>query len=371
MTLIRALHRNTPGEGFVELRAIPNDRKGGQPIERDWTQSSVEVEEFATTFGERRSGYGVYMGVCKRDAFGGGKKAHVLSAPALWVDIDTVNAGWDTAATLNQVYTLKGVLQPSAIIRSGGGLHCYWFLDEELRLPTDETRGEIISAFESANATLAFLMGGDSVQNIDRVMRLPGTWNSKRGVSAAKLVEIVYCYPDDRRSLEAVRKAALAQKNVLMGDRWVAPSVAGKAQRTPLNVGADKEDTVERAIRLAIGAGNGQLDKSLDAMWRDRVRYKPGRGYMGLDEAVMITTARLWCKWCGTDRAIERVVETTIGYVDQLHVQWDGSTWSREAQKDAIRAKVLRWAPKWQEIREAAQRAKLKAKKDDQQRPLQ
>lgn len=351
--LLRALHRDSAGQGLIEMRAIPHDKT--LDATRIWTASSSEVIEFARQYGDRKSGHSVYFGVCKR-SHRGGKKPDVMAATALWADVDTQNAGLDTDATLVALYELRGALQPSAIIKSGGGLHLYWFLKEPVELNGDR---EAITAVENANRKLAYLVGGDNVHDVTRVMRLPGTMNSKRGVHFAKPCSIVYCYPDTRRDFTELVKAVDAQDRVLLGGRWVTPAEAERSLATPLAGSMDADATVGRALEFARVQGGARLEQRLAEMWHDRVRYKPGRGYMGIDEAVMITAARLWCKYGkvkGSDKsvAIERVVAKTLVYLRGFGVRWEAGEWPVEHQKAAVRAKLLRWVPKWESVQKEA-----------------
>jgi hypothetical protein len=119
--LIRQLTGGLPGK--IELRAIPNDRKSGLPIKRAYVSTRSEIDQFNEQF-DKRSGYGVYFGVVKRTIDKGTKDA-CGSVGGLWVDIDTVNHGWDTDACAKALMELPGVLMPSALLRSGGGLHAY------------------------------------------------------------------------------------------------------------------------------------------------------------------------------------------------------------------------------------------------------
>ena len=62
--------------------------------------------------------------------------------------------------------------RPTAVIHSGGGLHCYWQLNTPLH-PTKET-GALIRA-------LVRELGADrAATDLSRVLRVPGTWSWKR-----------------------------------------------------------------------------------------------------------------------------------------------------------------------------------------------
>jgi len=61
--------------------------------------------------------------------------------------------------------------QPSAIVRSGGGYHCYWFLKQAVF---------DIEALSSTLAAWVEFVGADTgAKDITRVLRVPGTWNHK------------------------------------------------------------------------------------------------------------------------------------------------------------------------------------------------
>lgn len=61
------------------------------------------------------------------------------------------------------------LLPPTAVVNSGHGWHYYWKLDSFL----------IPERIEEINMALRGALGSDSVQNIDRLMRLPGSMNRK------------------------------------------------------------------------------------------------------------------------------------------------------------------------------------------------
>lgn len=161
----------------VELRACGNTRDRG-------AVSSFEgdVQRFCERHDE--PGMGVYFGVATR---GGLKKANgdlsgakdnVAECPALWVDIDCVKAGIPGAAALQALAFLP--FPPSIVVNSGGGLHAYWVLEEAL----DVSRGHYTDV-ETALRQLALVLAGDmACAEIARIMRLPGSHNSKDATRA-------------------------------------------------------------------------------------------------------------------------------------------------------------------------------------------
>lgn len=95
-------------------------------------------------------------------------KWNVLGSPGCWVDIDQDTKLRDILVKFRQ--------PPNFVVRSGHGWHMYWkFINKEGIGFCD--RAEIV---ERANNTMARVCGGDHVHNIDRLMRLPGSTNTKR-----------------------------------------------------------------------------------------------------------------------------------------------------------------------------------------------
>jgi hypothetical protein len=112
------------------------------------------------------------------------KKADVTHAPALWVDVDGVTP----EEGYNRV--IRAPVPPSIVVRSGGGLHAYWLLNQPVRINQD-TR----EIFEATLRALAKATGGDEQTcEVARVMRLPGTVNTKPGRDGA-LCEVLDCIP--------------------------------------------------------------------------------------------------------------------------------------------------------------------------------
>jgi hypothetical protein len=112
------------------------------------------------------------------------KKADVTHAPALWVDVDGVTAEEGYARVC------RAPVPPSIVVRSGGGVHAYWLLNQPAVI-NPSTREE----FETTLRAMAKATGGDEQTcEVARVMRLPGTVNTKPGRDGA-LCEVLDCIP--------------------------------------------------------------------------------------------------------------------------------------------------------------------------------
>jgi hypothetical protein len=115
-------------------------------------------------------------------------KDEVISADFLHVDIDA-RAGEVVAEELQRIQKLVFAFQPRAnfIVMSGGGYQAIWRLDHSH--PVDGENGSQTKLIESYNIALQLKLGGDNTQNIDRILRLPGTvnWPSARKIAKGRV----------------------------------------------------------------------------------------------------------------------------------------------------------------------------------------
>jgi len=147
----------------------------------------------------------VFFGPALRAQSGVSGKANCLGTQVLWVDVDSMDL-------------IPPTLPPTAIVRSGHGYHLYWRL---LEFQTDR------KAIETLNAGLAQSISGDSCHNIDRIMRVPGTYNCKDPDDFIKVIcdkidiRNSYSVEDIKASLTIEDKIA---RKIQTGDRRGYPS---------------------------------------------------------------------------------------------------------------------------------------------------
>lgn len=165
-------------EHNVELRALSNDGSGRPGV------LFISDFELAQDFCRRWDGpgYGTYMAVAtRRKDASNGKRESLAELPGVWVEIDGYKHGISTeqcVAALN-----AAPLKPTCIVFSGRGVHAYWLFREpmDVRLPVDGPD----TAKDDVEAVLRQLCGvfaGDpNAIDITRIMRLPGTHNTKDG----------------------------------------------------------------------------------------------------------------------------------------------------------------------------------------------
>jgi hypothetical protein len=91
-------------------------------------------------------------------------KAAARAGSVVWVDVD----GGSRRSELGRITALR----PHLTVHSGGGVHAYSRLEREQEL----------AQIESLNRRLCHLIGGDpACTDRGRIMRLPGSFNAKRG----------------------------------------------------------------------------------------------------------------------------------------------------------------------------------------------
>jgi hypothetical protein len=115
---------------------------------------------------------------------GRGKKTDCSIITAFALDIDLATG---THAADNLPHTdedVEAILSigptPSALVLTGGGYHAYWFLTEPLL--ADENTESLIQAFQAKYIHHALTFGWhvDQTHTVDRVWRIPGSYNHKQ-----------------------------------------------------------------------------------------------------------------------------------------------------------------------------------------------
>ena len=160
--------------GEIEIRVFPRN----QPARNHYFSSEVEAAQLS--YHLCNEGIDVYMGVNTRVGQRG-KKENVHFVSALHAEVDYGDVGHKKSPVhatyqeaLDAINTCK--FKPTIVNHSGGGFHCYWVLTNPINVQDTGT-----GAIENVNKALNQMVGGDSgTHNIDRVLRVPGTFNFKQ-----------------------------------------------------------------------------------------------------------------------------------------------------------------------------------------------
>lgn len=180
-------------KGYIEIRTI--DREG--KVKQSW----FEIEEIRRLLYELKKPYylrtNVYFGVCARDSQEG-KEKNVKQVNCLWVDIDAKNIKEKEAIKKNLETFLP---EPSIIVSSGNGYHCYWLLDK----PEMVNNQEDINRLKGYNKGLVEELKADKGIDLSRVLRVPDTKNLKDPENILK-VKIVKSDIEVRYSLKSLSR---------------------------------------------------------------------------------------------------------------------------------------------------------------------
>ncbi len=157
--------------GDIEIRTFKPSPQ------QNFYKSEHEAAERAFDLCNR--GIDVYFGVNPRTG-NAGKKENIQYVSAFHAEIDYGETGHkkDTPHktyedALNAIESFNP--EPTIIIHSGGGFHCYWVLSNPVKV--DAIGCQIL---ESINKNLSEKLGGDrGTQDITRVLRVQGTYNFK------------------------------------------------------------------------------------------------------------------------------------------------------------------------------------------------
>ena len=164
------------------------------------------LREMAETAIQRdEEGYDVYFGICTTDSPVTNEhkrttKFEVTEKSCTWTDIDT--EGGKHVSSEKKKYppdfdTAKSFLPftPSLLVNSGYGLHGYWLLEpaqtinDQNRAEAEQLNKDILSIISQNAGKYGHAV--DSIQDLARVLRVPGTHNYKLGRDNAPLVHVV------------------------------------------------------------------------------------------------------------------------------------------------------------------------------------
>lgn len=207
-------------EHVVEIRALPQDGPG-----RVWPLFTRETD-LVVAHCRRLDDLGraVYFGTATREGgLARGDRAHCRELTSVWTDIDCYKAG---IAKEEAVAALLALPVPASIvIDSGGGIHGYWLLREAFDISQSvpgwpEVELRVVSVLRQ----LAGVLAGDlSVCDLARIMRLPGTHNTKDGT--LRLCTVLGCSSWARVALDDLEDMLAVQRPLLRAAFIATPQV--------------------------------------------------------------------------------------------------------------------------------------------------
>lgn len=182
----------------IEIRSL---RRNGNRVSaaHGYKAAGSIAELFDIISTNARQGNDIYMGVAPRikGSPAGDTNAvrYVLAAVA---DVDVEKTGITYRDAMNAINSVP-FGPPNIVVKSGGGIHAYWKYDEPLDINQDVPHSDP-SRFDKINASnhqavCSFIKDhineelrgkgnadpADSIEDVTRILRIPGTMNVKRG----------------------------------------------------------------------------------------------------------------------------------------------------------------------------------------------
>jgi len=172
-------------QGWIEMRALAPDW-AKQPTRREWfpvvDTLACPVKFIQTASAWATQKMNVYVGVLPRCGPSGGTKKDVKQVGAIWAEMDFGKSG-----TEEEVTQKARDANPDMIVHSGGGLHLYWVAASPIELSAAN-----IGKFEKRLRSRQSALGGDSVHDITRILRVPGctfNWKIQNNPRKVRLIE--------------------------------------------------------------------------------------------------------------------------------------------------------------------------------------
>lgn len=309
-------------EGDVYLCSLPNERGGKPGLRFILTRDPGEVEAFIAKWDKPGRGIFFCVSTLRPGAKPGQRgdlrsKENAWRLPGAFADCDFKMLEGLGANPMAEVTRRLEALElaPAIVNASGGGLHAFWPYEKAIDLEEPGVR----EAAEEQLRSLAEIVGGDpAVCEVARLMRLPGTTNSKKDYPQARPVLIL--------KLSAGR---------FLGDGFAAWRARAKPvlpRATPARSGsgAEKLNPFERHAQAFKGPVD--VEARLAAM-----RYQ-GLGESGIHTTQVSVTAALLERGEDLEAVVERVLEATLAVAP--------AGWSAKEERRALVSMCETWLEK-------------------------
>ncbi len=297
-------------ESPVYICSLANERDDPlEPTERRVaTRDGLDIERFIAKWD--RKGRGLFFCV---GTVNGPKRAKefICETIGLHADIDMKDIDDSRADVERKLANLR--FPPSLTIFSGNGIHAYWLFKESI-----PTQAEI-NRIEDALRLLADLVGGDiSVCEVSRLMRLPGSHNTKR--DGFTPVEVLTSSPH-RYELDDL-------------EEWLAETSPVILRKIRPQAVVDTNPFLEAAKTLGFKPSI-DVEKRLAAM-----------SYMaGGDAAIHQTQLAVSASLLNSGTPMEEVVDTILN-ATRCAAAGYGERWNWKREERAIRGMCMAWLKK-------------------------
>jgi hypothetical protein len=194
-------------------------------------------------------------------------KADITHARFVHVDIDPPKTGGAFDKQQIAAAMLEIAAPPSFVIDSGGGLQAFWRLDEPC---------ENLAAIEGINTQVRDYFEADACQNIDRLMRVPGSvnWPDKKKQMRGRVAKIARFVTADDGVVYEPHALAAAFPPAKAAGSATAPPLALPAEIVPVSADSLGLGVLD-PIRIALDHPPGS-DRSGDGLAAARLMANAG-----------------------------------------------------------------------------------------------
>jgi P4 family phage/plasmid primase-like protien len=301
----------------VYISSLPNqDARDREPGERHLVTREFNLIEAFCKKWDRKDRALYFCTATIQPGVGKRSKETLSELNGLHVDIDFKDIVHSERAQ-NKLGQL--MVAPSTVVHSGHGLHAYWLLKEALTATPEN-----IEQIEALLRLLADHLGGDlACAEASRLMRLPGTHNTKNG----KWTEVAVIFDGSAR----YDLPELAD--------WL--EVASPAiLRKPTNDKGEAADNPWLAIDNRLG-----FKPPVDVEERLRTMVYQGAGDSGIHATQISISAALLNRGHSVDEVLDILLSATRAAAGPFGERWN---WRREER--AIRGMCETWSAKHPEI---------------------
>lgn len=277
----------------VHVCSLGNDRDGPHAPKMVNTRDLGDVTKFINKWdGEGR---GLFFCVGTLNS-GKRNKENVCEIGFLHADIDFKDITDLQADVERKLAGLR--LPPSITINSGNGLHAYWLL-------TEAARGSEQERIEQALRLLADTVGGDvSVCEIARLMRLPGTHNTKFGKFTPVTIRTL---TDRRYELDDI-------------EEWLS-------ETSPVILRKERPSATPTDNPFLIAAAQLGFKPSIDVEKRLAQMSYMGGGDSAIHATQLAVSASLLTQGTPTGEVVDVVLSATRAAAGEYGARWN---WKRE-----------------------------------------
>jgi hypothetical protein len=286
--------------GSIYLCSLTNERNGGRPVEICGRGDGDHLDELVIHKWDKKDRGTFFACNTMQPRQTHRSKELVHEIVCLHADIDFGKVDIAPDAILHQLNQLE--FPPSKVVASGHGYHAYWLLTEAM-----PATPALIAQVEELLRKLADMLGGDpAVCEVARLMRLPGSHNTKNGDCIPVQVAVNNPY---RYELDDLAE-------------WIS-------ETRPLIPRKSKALNSNPFLNIEVPSGGQAVD--VDARLA-AMRFQ-GEGTTSIHSTQVSVTAAMLNRGIATDEVVTKVLAATRAAAGDVGAHWNWQHEERELRK--------------------------------------